>query len=226
MSQGRYADALGPYTACVAICRPLGPSWHLGTSHLNLGAALLHCGRAEEAVSGLREALRIYQELGDDVFAARALNHLAHAALGQNDIAQADRLAREALASSAEQGERQGIAEGLETMAAVAAARSSVERAATLAGAAAATRDVIAFRPSPFDVAITGYRLDAMKATVSEKRWQRTWARGRRLGPAAAVAYALEEPRMHRAGRRSHAAHLPADSEFSGSAGSPPSRRP
>ena len=46
MCQGRYTDALEPYTECVAICRRLGISWQLATSHLNLGAALLHCGRA------------------------------------------------------------------------------------------------------------------------------------------------------------------------------------
>jgi predicted ATPase/transcriptional regulator with XRE-family HTH domain len=192
MCQGRYADALEPYTECLAICRRLGISWHLATSHLNLAAALLHSGRVEEAVAGLQEALRLYRELGDDIFAARVLNHIAHAALAENDVARADRLAREALASIAEQGERQGIAEGLETLAAVAAARSEVERAATLAGAAAAIREAIASHAAPFDVAITGRLLDRTKATVTEKPWHRAWDRGRALDSAAAVAYALE----------------------------------
>ena len=192
MSRGRYADALEPYTDCVAICRPLGTSWQLATSHLNLGAALLHCGRTEQAVTELEEALRLYRELGDDVFAARTLNHLAHAALARDDVSRADRLARTALASIAEQGEPQGIAEGLDTMAAVAAAFSAGERAAILAGAAAAAREAIAFHPALFDVAITGHRLNATKATVSEQLWQRAWTRGRALDPEAAVAYALE----------------------------------
>ena len=227
MSQGRYADALGPYTECVAICRPLGTSWHLGTSHLNLGAALLHCGRTPEAVSDLQEALRLYRELGDDVFAARALNHLAHAALAQNDVARADRLARQALASAAEQEERQGVAEGLETMAAVAAARSAVERAATLAGAAAATREAIALRPAPFDVAITGSRLNAARATVSGQRWHHAWARGRAMDSVAAVAFALGDEPAHRAGPpRPRAPGPEAAGEFSPGAGSHPLRRP
>jgi predicted ATPase/transcriptional regulator with XRE-family HTH domain len=191
MCQGRYADALEPYTESVAICRSLGLSWQLATSHLNLGAALLHSGRTEEAVASLDEALRLYRELGDDIFAARVLNHIAHAALADNDIARADRLAHEALASLAEQGERQGIAEGLETLAAVAAARSAVERAATLAGAAAAIREAIAARAAPFDIAITSRLLDRTHATVSEKRWHHAWDRGRTLDPVAAVAHAL-----------------------------------
>ena len=192
MCQGQYADALEPYTECVAICRPLGSSWQLATSHLNLGAALLHCGRTQQGVVELRDALRLYRELGDDVFGARALNHLAHAALAQDDVAGADRLAREALVSVAEQGEPQGIAEALETMAAVAAARSAADRAATLAGAAEAARQAIVFQPAAFDVAITGRRLDATRARMSAKRWQHAWARGRALNPAGAVAYALE----------------------------------
>jgi predicted ATPase/DNA-binding XRE family transcriptional regulator len=194
MCQGRYAEALEPYAQCVAICRSLGNSWQLATSHLNLGAALLHCDRTQQAVAELDEALRLYRELGDDVFAARALNHLAHAALARDDVTGADRLAREALLSVAEQGERQGIAETLETMAAVAAARSAVDRAATLAGAAAAAREAIVFQPAGFDVAITGRRLDATRAGVSAKRWQHAWARGRALDPAEAVSYALEAP--------------------------------
>jgi predicted ATPase/DNA-binding XRE family transcriptional regulator len=191
MCQGRFADALEPYTECVAICRPLGVSWQLATSHLNLGAALLHSGRAEEAIAGFQEALHLYRELGDDIFAARVLNHIAHAALAGNDVAHAERLARESLASLAEQGERQGIAEGLETLAAVAAARSESGRAATLAGAAATIRETIVSHAAPFDVAITGPLLERIKAGVGEERWQRTWDRGRALAPAAAVAYAL-----------------------------------
>jgi len=191
MCQGRYADALEPYTESVAICRELGLSWQLATSHLNLGAALLHSGNAKEAVASLQEALRLYRELGDDIFAARVLNHIAHAALAANDVAGAHRLAREALASLAEQGERQGIAEGLETLAAVAAARSAVERAATLSGAAAAIRETIASHAAPFDVAITGPLLDRIKASVSEEQWHRAWARGAATDSAAAIAYAL-----------------------------------
>jgi tetratricopeptide (TPR) repeat protein len=149
MCQGRSTEALEPYTECVAICRGLGISWQLATSHLNLGVALLHCGRADEAVARFHDALRLYRVLGDDVFAARVLNHIAHAALADHDLARADRLACEALTSVAEQGERQGIAEGLETLAAVAAERSAVKRAATLAGAAAAIRDTPGIEAPP-----------------------------------------------------------------------------
>jgi tetratricopeptide (TPR) repeat protein len=186
MCEGRYREAIEPYTECVAICRALGTTWQLATSHLNLADALLHSGRMEDAVDGFGRALRLYRELGDDVFAARVTNHLAHAALARNDFARAERLARDALTVFAAHGERQGIAEGLEALAAC----SDAERAATLAGAAAALRATIAARPAPFDVAIPGPLLRRIKQSAPEQQWRCWWDSGQTLEPAAAAALA------------------------------------
>ena len=191
MLQARWADALATYGECVAIASALDTTWQLGTSHLNLGTALLHSGRIEEAVAAFESAHGVYRELGDEVFAARALSLLAQAALAGDQIDRADRLAREALTSVAELGERPGMVEGLQNLAAVAAARSEVERAAALAGAAAAIRETIAARAAPFDVAIASRLLDRAEASGSEMRWRRGWERGRALAPAAAIALAL-----------------------------------
>lgn len=191
MCQQRYADALTPYTQALTIARTLGPTWQLGTSYLNLGTALLHAGHLEEAVDTFRNALRVYRDLGDDVFAARVLNNLAHAALVDHDLARAERLGRQALADLAEQGERQGIAEGLETLAAVAAEHGKAESAATLAGAATTVREEIAARAAPFDLQITGRLLDAAKNRTYQPQWARAWHRGRAMNPIDAAAYAL-----------------------------------
>jgi predicted ATPase/transcriptional regulator with XRE-family HTH domain len=191
LCQGRYTDALEPLRKCIAICRPLGMSWQLATSYLNLGTALLHAGRTEEADATLREGLRLYRELGDDIFAARVTNIRAQAALVGQEFDAANGLAREALSVAAEQEERQGIAEGLETLAAVAAARAQPDRAARLSGAAAAIRDTIASRPT-FEVAITGPFLESVRKTVAEKRWLESWEAGRALSAESAVAYAVD----------------------------------
>src|SRR3989475_553669 len=172
MLQGRYRDALDPFRKSVAICRQLGLSWQLGTSYLNLGTALLHAGAADDALATLRDGLLVYRELGDEVFAAHINNTMAHVAMARNDIAGADRLGREALSAAAEQGERQGIADGLQTLAAVAGASSDPDRAATLAGAAEAIRNTIAARPGPFDVAIPGLFLQSAERTVTKKRME------------------------------------------------------
>jgi predicted ATPase len=195
MLQSRYRDALKPFRESVAICRRLGMSWQLGTSCLNLGTALLHAGSGDDALATLRDGLRVYRELGDDIFAAHINNTMAHVALTRNDIAGANRLARKALSTGAEQGERQGIANGLHTLAAVAAARSDPDRAATLAGAAEALRNTIAARPGPFDVAIPGRFLRSIETTVTAKRWRQSWDAGYALGAKAAVEYALANPK-------------------------------
>ena len=190
MCQGRYNDALEPFDKCIDICRPLGKSWQLATSYLNLGTALLHVGRIDAAEATLQEGLRLYHELGDDIFAARVTNIRAQASLVRHDIEGASGLARDARLVVAEQGERQGIAEGLEVLAAVAAAGAEPDRAATLSGAAAATRETIASRPT-FEVAITGRFVETVQRTVSQERWQESWEAGRALSTEAAVAYAL-----------------------------------
>jgi predicted ATPase/transcriptional regulator with XRE-family HTH domain len=196
MLQSRYSEALEPFHESVLICRQLGLSWQLGTSYLNLGTALLHSGSADDAVEILHDGLNVYRALGDDVFAAHINNTMAHAALARNDIAGANRLARMALSTAAQQGERQGIADGLYTLAAVAAARSQPDRAATLAGAAAAVRETIAARPGPFDFAIPGRFLRRIEKTVLAKRWHRSWDAGHVLDAQAAVKYVLARPKV------------------------------
>jgi predicted ATPase/DNA-binding XRE family transcriptional regulator len=195
MVQGRYREALEPFHESVAICRRLGLSWQLGTSCLNLGNALLQTGSGDEAVAILREGLDVYQQLGDEIFAAHINNTLAHAALARKDIAEADRLGREALSTSAQQEERLGVGQGLHTLAGVAAARADPDRAATLAGAAAAVWETIAAPPAPFDVAIPGVFLRSVEKTVPAKRWRKSWDGGYAMGAEAAVEYALAKPK-------------------------------
>ena len=191
MCEGRYEDALEPYRRGVDICRGLGVSWELATSYLNLGTAFLHSGLTDDAIHNLRDGLRVYRELGDDIFAARTTNALAHAALARNDLGEADRLAREALLGAWEQGEREGTADGLTTLAAVAAAGGEPLRAATLAGASAAISETIAYQPARFEASITGPLLDEVREK-SLQDWNQAWHSGRSLGSDAAVAYALD----------------------------------
>lgn len=189
--QGRYADALDAFRQCVRICQRLGPSWQLATSHLNLGVVLLHVDRPDEADAAFQEGLRLYRSLGDDIFAARMTNQRAQAALARKDIGSAGTLARTALAEFAEHTEPQGIAEALETLAAVAAARSEPDRAATLGGAAAAIGGTIALHQPP-DLIIARRAMEAAQRDSDQERWRASWEAGRAFSIAAAIAYALD----------------------------------
>jgi hypothetical protein len=139
----------------------------------------------------LDKGLRVFRELGDDIFAARITNTIAHAALARRDIVPANQLARDALMAAWKQGEREGMADGLETLAALAAAGGKARRAANLAGAAAAIRETIAYQPAPFEAAMTRPFLQAAQRNVRQQQWHRWWQAGRALDAAAAVAVAL-----------------------------------
>ena len=191
MCEGRYADALGPLLESVEICRRLGVSWELGTSHLNFGDALLHSGQVAEAERAYREGLRIYEQLGDAVFAARMTNAIAHTALAESHIERADGLARDALTGFARQRERIGVAEALDTLAAVAAARRDSERAARLDGASASIHETIASRPAPFERAISGRFIKASQVAMGANRWRSAWEAGHDLSVEEAIDYAL-----------------------------------
>jgi tetratricopeptide (TPR) repeat protein len=191
MCEGRYADAMEPLRESLEICRRLGLSWQLGTSHLNLGNALLHSGQVEEAERIYRGGLEVYRELGDATFAARMTNVLAHSALAEDEIERAEGLAREALTGFARQRERLGVAEALDTLAAVAAARADTDRAARLGGAAAAIHATIASQPAPFERAITRRFIEASQAASGRERWDEASREGGGLSLEAAIDYAL-----------------------------------
>jgi tetratricopeptide (TPR) repeat protein len=190
MCEGRYNDALEPFRQSLDICRRLGLTWQLATSHLNLGNAVLHSGQPTEAEGLYAEGLKLYQQIGDETFAARMKNAIAHAALARDDIDRADGLAREALIGFAQHSDRMGVAEAFDTLAAVAAARGDPERAAQLGGAAAAIHTTIASQPAPYEHAISGRFIGAAEAVAGPGRWQAAWQSGHGLSLEAAIDYA------------------------------------
>ena len=190
MCEGRYADAMEPLRESLDMCRRLGLSWQLGTSHLNFGNALLHSGHPAEAERIYREGLEIYRELGDATFAARITNAIAHAALAQDDVDRAEGLAMDALTGFSRQRERIGVAEALDTLAAVAAAHANSERAARLDGATASIHETIASRPAPFERAITGRFIKASQAAVGADMWRSGWEAGHAMSLEEAIDYA------------------------------------
>ena len=119
------------------------------------------------------------------------MNAIAHAALAEDEFERADGLARDALTVFATQRERIGVAEALDTLAAVAAARADSERAARLDGAAERIHETIASRPAPFERVISGRFIAASQAAVGATRWRPGWEFGHGLSLDEAIAYAL-----------------------------------
>lgn len=191
MCEGRFGDAMEPLRESLEICRRIGLTWQLGTSHLNFGNALLHSGHTADAEHIYRASLEVYSQLGDATFAARITNAIAHTALAEDDIARADALARDAMKGFAGQRERLGVAEALDTLAAVAAARGNAERSARLDGMSRSIHETIASQPAPFERAISGRFIKAAQSMMDANRWRSAWDAGHEMSMEEAIDYAL-----------------------------------
>lgn len=148
------------------------------------------------------QGLAVYREIGADTFAARMTNTVAQVALAHEDFHRADALASEALIGFTAQRDQMGVAEALDTLAAVAPGHRDSERAARLDGAAAAIHARIASKPAPFEQAIVRRLIQASEAVAGRDHWQVAWTAGNALNLDAAVDYALERQRRTEGGRR------------------------
>jgi predicted ATPase/DNA-binding XRE family transcriptional regulator len=190
LAEDRDEDAVAALEEALVLCEPDGTSWHLATSLLNLGTARLHSGLAAEARLLDERALAMYQELGDQHFAARAMIQVGYAwlVMGEPDKA-IDPLTR-AMEAAAELGDGWGIAEGLE---AVATMRSENDpmAAAVLAGAAAQLRVRIAMRPHPADAVINRRYLERARDGLGAEEFMAATAEGSAMTVEEALELAL-----------------------------------
>jgi predicted ATPase/transcriptional regulator with XRE-family HTH domain len=191
MTEQRFADAVSPLREAVALIRTLGPSWLLGTSHLNLGSALLQSGDLAGARGEFEEALRTYRELGDENFAARATEQLAYVALETGDSQAASKLFRSALESYGELDDRWGLAEALEGFSALNAANGYAGRSAQLLGAAENLREAFGARTLPADRVTIERFLRSARRSLGDEAWRAARDAGRRMALEEAVALAV-----------------------------------
>jgi len=194
MARGRYDEAFELLEKSLVIARRLGRDWLLATSLLNFGLAAMAVDDLRRSRGVIGEALALYEELGDEHFHARCLGYLGHVSLLEDDPLRAKSLFEQSLSTFHQLAERGGMAEGLDGLAAVNAAVGPPERAAVIAGAAAALRETFAGRPLPFDRATTEARLARARASVTEEHWNAAWIEGQVMPLEAAITFALSRP--------------------------------
>jgi predicted ATPase len=151
LADGRFEEAIACFERGVLLCRPLGRSWFLAMSLLNLGIAMLHARRLDEADRHLSEALDLHRAIGDELFAARALGYLGYVALFAGELEHAEALFVESTRAHEERSDEGGVAEGFAGLAAVRAAQGRDEEAARLASASEEIRERSGWRPLPSD---------------------------------------------------------------------------
>lgn len=194
IARGRYDEAFALLQESLVIARDLGRDWLLATSMLNLGLAAMSVDDLDRSREVIGEALSLYEELGDEGFHARCLGYLGYVSLLEDDPLRAKALFEQSLSAFHQLAERGGMAEGLDGLAAVNAAVGPPERAAIIAGAAAALRETFAGRALPFDRATTEAYLARARATVAEEQWNTAWMAGQVMPLETAISLALSRP--------------------------------
>jgi predicted ATPase/DNA-binding XRE family transcriptional regulator len=194
IARDRGTEAVDLLEDALNLARRVGERWLLATSKLNLGLAYLCVGNTHRARAGIGEALRAYEEIGDQRFHARCLAYLGHAGLIDQDPDRAGALIRNSLTTFRDLAEPGGTAEGLVGLAAVHALQGNARRAALLGGAAERLRDSYAGRQLPLDERVSGRYLAVAETVLGPEEWSRAWAEGRelRLDPAIDLALGYE----------------------------------
>jgi tetratricopeptide (TPR) repeat protein len=195
VAEGRAGEAVQLLQEALDIARAAGLRWHIATSLLNLGTALLHRASYLEARQVLEEAVAAHQATGDQLFAARSRVELGYAALVCEDLPQARSYFGAALATFVESRERWGVAEAVAGFAVLAAAGGDAETAAVLTGSSEATYAEVAAQVIAPDANLAAPYLDRARRALGESGWSTALDRGRGLSIDEAVQIALNYAR-------------------------------
>jgi predicted ATPase len=190
LAEDRDDDAVAALEEALALCERDGTSWHLATSLLNLGTARLYSGLAAGARLLDERALAMYQELGDQHFAARAMIQVGYAWLVMGEPGKAIDPVTRAMEAAAEMGDGWGLAEALEAVATVRSENDPMA-AAVLAGAAAQLRVRIAMRPHPADAVINRRYLERARDGLGAEEFMAATAEGSAMTVEEALELAL-----------------------------------
>ncbi|MFN8538290.1 MAG: tetratricopeptide repeat protein [Thermomicrobiales bacterium] len=188
---GDYARAGAHQEEAVALRRALGDPLELGAALDMLGLIARRQGDTARARDCHAEALALLREVGAPYDLACCLANLGIAALDEGDDTQAAAAHRESLTIVWGLGYREGVAECLGDLAGIAARGGAPVQAARLFGAAEALREAIG---APLEPGLRDRHerlVAAARAALAPDEFAATWAAGRALSPAAAVAEAL-----------------------------------
>lgn len=159
----------------------------VATAH---GRMLGLAGRTDEAAERFGVAVARFGEIGDVRFVLAARSDLAHALRRGGRLGEADALYRETIGGWVHLGHRGAVANQLENIAFVAVDRGLLDRAALLLGAAEALREA-SNQPMAFDEVPELERfVERLRGALPSPVFDATWAAGRVLSQAEAVAIA------------------------------------
>jgi predicted ATPase/class 3 adenylate cyclase len=178
---------------CVRVGREAGYMQSVSRSLNDLGCAALIRNDLERAVALLDESLAVANELGDIWFREYALANRGWAALLLQDLRGAAVLFAEELTMAQRLGDGRLTAEGVQGLAAVAAAEGRAQQAAQLYGTACALREVIGAPPWTVERAVQEQDERQLREDLGDAAFASAWAEGWAMTREQAIAEALAQ---------------------------------
>jgi len=194
--------------------RELGDTLYSSAPLALLGLMHLEQGNLEAARTMLEDCVVIIKQTGMETDTVFSILGLARLSALQGDAASARRLYQESLTLLFESNvQKEGIADSLESLAALEVGQGAPRHAARLWGAAEALRESIGALMHPVQRARYEQALAYARATLGEQAFRSAWAEGRSMTPEQALA--AQEPEMIPAGGSSVPQPPPATTQTS-----------
>jgi non-specific serine/threonine protein kinase len=190
VSAGRYEAARPPLERVLVLSRASGNTFAEAAALGNLGMLAYHRGEYAAAMELATEALAIFRRLGARAEEVAQLNLMGDTECATGDVATARGHFREALVMSADLAYRQGVAQSMSGMGAVAVRLGQHAQAARLWGMAAALRTAIGVHASPAEIARYQSDRDACVSALGAARYDELHSAAHALPQGAAVAEA------------------------------------
>jgi ATP/maltotriose-dependent transcriptional regulator MalT len=190
LQQEDYDVARARSEESVRLGRAAGDEWALSLALGGLGHALFGQGDIAAARPVLEESVLLGRQFGGHRLAYN-LDGLGRVATAEGDYAAAHSALRESLQILHEIGDEAGIAQPIESIAALAAAEAQAECAVQLAAAAASIREARGVEPAPIDRARVDHWLAPVRHALGPKVSARAWETGHVLSLERAIQMAL-----------------------------------
>ena len=177
----------------LAIRRELGDKLGIAVTLNTLGEVARAEGDYAKARSLYEESTALAREIGTQEIISANLTNLGAVAYHEGDFASARSFYMEALAITQELGHKAGISFSLDGFAAIVMRQGETERAAQLAGAAEALREVIGFELETNELIFRNRYVAETRAALDEADFAAAYEQGRKLKLEEAVALCLEQ---------------------------------
>ncbi len=189
-AQGDFVAAVPPLEEAVPLLLVTPHSWAGALVQVRIGDIAVTTGDTNTAVETWEAAMATARQSANPVALGRARQRLARIARWRDDLHRADELVHDALAGYLACGDRLGVVEAIEDLAALAADLESWAEAARLLGAAEAARDATGYVRRPSEAPSHAGVIDRLRDQLGDDDLSAAWAEGRALSLEAAAAYA------------------------------------